>query len=166
MLVVLMAQAKTVSEVYELLAPQVLGYFRGRGARDPEALTGGVFVSVTTGLGTFRGDEAALRRWVFTIAHHRLVDEYRRSGRRNEFVVAEVPESAVADDQPIDAAMLEALSSLTDEQREVVVLRFVADLPIRDVAKIVGKRAGAVKMLQARGLAGLFEHLTGTADHA
>jgi RNA polymerase sigma-70 factor (ECF subfamily) len=48
---------------------------------------------------------------------------------------------------------------LSDDQREVVVLRFVADLAVKDVARIVGKRQGAVKMLQARGLERLHELL-------
>ena len=45
--------------------------------RDAEDLTGDVFVRVARNLHEFKGDSAALRRWVFTIAHHRLVDEYR-----------------------------------------------------------------------------------------
>lgn len=151
-----MASVQDVGDVYEQLAPQVLGYFRGHGSRDPEGLTGDVFVSVTSGFGGFRGDAAALRRWVFTIAHHRLVDEYRRSGRGGEISLADVPESGVDDaGSQLDPSLLAALTSLTDDQREVVVLRFVADLPVRDVAKIVGKRVGAVKMLQSRGLAAL-----------
>ena len=50
---------------------------------------------------------------------------------------------------------MRAISELTDEQREVIVLRFVADLPLRDVARITGRRTGAIKMAQARGLAAL-----------
>ena len=159
-----MASGWDVGEVYEDLAPHVLGFFRGRGARDPEALTGDVFVSVTTGLGRFRGNRAALRRWVFTIAHHRLVDEYRRRGRVQEFAVADVVDAGIEDGMPVDAQLLEALSMLSDEQREVVVMRFIADLSVADVAKIIGKRAGAVKMLQARGLAALAAQLSTSSE--
>ena len=150
----------SVGDVYEELSPVVLGYLRGRGARDAEDLTGDVFVSVAEGLGAFRGDRAALRRWVFTIAHNRLVDEFRRKRPSRESVVVEAARSALDDEMPIDVEILQALTSLTDEQREVVVLRFVADLPLKDVARIVGKRSGAVKMLQARGLAALALALT------
>jgi RNA polymerase sigma-70 factor (ECF subfamily) len=142
-------------EVYEWLSPAVLGYFRGRGAHDPADLTGDVFVSVTRGLPRFRGDAQALRRWVFTIAHHRMVDEYRRSGHALHVWTAEVPDTPARDVEGVDDDLLDALRGLTDEQREVVVLRFVGDLALEDVAKIVGKRAGAVKMLQARGLEAL-----------
>jgi RNA polymerase sigma-70 factor, ECF subfamily len=52
----------------------------------------------------------------------------------------------------IDDELLNALDALTDDQRTVVLLRFVADLPLRDVARITGRRVGAVKALQHRGL--------------
>jgi RNA polymerase sigma-70 factor (ECF subfamily) len=147
----------TAAEVYEELAPAVRGYFLGRGATDPDDLTGDVFVRVAERLGGFRGDRAALRRWVFTIAHNRLVDEYRRSGRRPDAPMAAPPDTTPTSPVPesLDPDLLAALAELTDDQRAVVVLRFVADLPVRDVAKVLGRRSGAVKMLQARGLEAL-----------
>ena len=151
--------------MYEQLAPAVLGYLRSHGAADPEALTGDVFVAVTERLAGFRGDDAALRRWVFTIAHHRHVDDVRRRTRRPEVLVDTPVDSAAEDAAPFDAVLVAALGRLTTEQREVVALRFVADLSIADVARITGRRAGAVKMLQARGLEALARDLTpqGTA---
>ena len=62
-------------------------------------------------------------------------------------------------DPDLDPELLRALAALTDDQREVVVLRYVADLSVRDVARILDRRAGAVKMLQARGLAALEQRL-------
>lgn len=149
------AVRRTLEEVYDELAPAVRGYFAARGANDPDDLTGDVFVSVASGLSRFRGDDAALRRWAFTIAHHRLVDEYRSARRRREVPVGEPPEpdrTADRDAAPIDADLRAALDDLTDEQREVIVLRFVADLSLRDVARVLDRRTGAVKMLQSRGL--------------
>jgi len=149
----------TAEEAYEQLAPAVRGYFRGRGAREPNDLTGDVFVSVTRGLRSFHGDADALRRWVFTIAHHRMVDEYRRAQRDQHVWTAEVPDTTYSDVTASDDDLRRALAMLSDDQREVVVLRFVADLAVKDVARIVGKRQGAVKMLQARALERLHELL-------
>ena len=152
-------QERSAASVYAELAPAVLGYFRAQRMHDPEALTGDVFVAVTEQLGRFRGDDDALRRWVFTIAHHRRVDEIRRSGRRPE-VLTDAPSSRpVHDAEPFDPALVAALERLTPEQREVVVLRYLADLPLKAVAAITDRRVGAVKMLQARGLAALAEAL-------
>lgn len=148
-----------LAATYDELAPRVTGYFRARGARDPDDLCGDVFVKVAEELGRFTGDDRALRRWIFTIAHNRLVDEYRAAPRQRERAVATPsdPDRAGRDssETTVDPALIAALGQLTTEQREVVVLRFVADLPTRDVAKIVGKRGGAVKMLQSRALADL-----------
>ena len=151
----------TAEQAYDQLAPAVRGYFRGRGGRDPDDLTGDVFVNVTRGIGSFRGDAVALRRWVFTIAHNRLVDELRRAGHDPHVWTDMPPESASAEVAVVvvDEILLAALAQLGDDQREVVVLRFVADLPLKDVARIVGKSSGAVKMLQGRGLARLSELL-------
>jgi len=145
----------TVAQIYEELAPAVLGFFRSHRMRDAEDLTGDVFVRVTRALDGFKGDGVALRRWVFTIAHHRLVDEYRRVGRGRELPTGDTPDAAVIDAASGDPALTAALATLTPEQRQVLVLRFVGDLSLQDVAKVVGKRLGAVKMLQARGLADL-----------
>lgn len=148
--------AHRLEDVYDELAPAVVGYLRGHGSRDPEGLCGDVFVRVASGLPAFRGDRAALRRWVFTIAHHRLVDELKSAARQREQSTAEPPEHRTVDLLgELDVDLIAALARLTEDQRNVVVLRYVADLPVRDVAKIVGKRPGAVKMLQARGLAEL-----------
>lgn len=126
---------------------------------DPDGLTGDVFVSVARALGDFEGDDAALRRWVFTIAHNRRVDAIRRA-RRAPTVVAldghEEPPAEVADPvDPIDPALVAALARLTDDQREVLVLRVVADLAVADVADITGRSPGSVKMLTTRALAAL-----------
>lgn len=150
---------RSPASVYEMLSAAVLGYFRAQRMRDPEGLTGDVFVAVTQKLGGFRGDDVALRRWVFTIAHHRRVDEIRRSARQPE-ILDDVPTGPpMLDPAPVDPALIAALDRLTVEQRDVVVLRYVVDLSIADVAKIIGKRAGAVKMLQARGLEALADDL-------
>ena len=146
---------RSPAAVYERLAPAVLGFFRSHHVRDPEALTGDVFVAVTEKLPTFRGDDVALRRWVFTIAHHRRVDEIRRSGRRPETLVDDPEPPPSVDHLPFDPDLARALGMLTADQREVLVLRYVADLPIAAVAAITGRRQGAVKMLQARGLEAL-----------
>lgn len=152
------ADARSVEAVYDSMAPAVLGYFRSHRMADPEGLTGDVFVAVTQRLPGFDGDDAALRRWVFTIAHHRRVDEIRRSTRQTPGGPPSV--DAGEPDDPFDPALAAALATLTDDQRQVVVLRHVADLSIEDVAAITGKSIGSVKMLSARGLEALAARLT------
>ena len=139
--------------VYRQLAPAVLGYLRGQGAPDPEDLLSEVFLQVARSLPRYRGEEEDLRRWIFTIARNRLIDARRRQRRRLPVSPAaspDLPAPAAAD--PMDEELLQALAELTPEQREVVVLRFVADLPLQEVASLTGRSEGAVKSMQHRGL--------------
>src|SRR5207244_3361731 len=137
------SRVTTAGEAYQRLAPVVLGYFRAQRAPDPEDLVGEVFLQVARDLRKFRGDEAALRRWVFAIAHNRLLDARRRTSRRPPVSDAAVPDRPVPHaGEPLDPELVAALATLTPDQREVIVLRFVADLPIEDVARITGRKPG------------------------
>lgn len=157
-------------EIYRDLAPLVLGYLRSNGARDAEDLTSEVFIAVVRNLETFSGPEESFRSWVLTITHRRLVDEFRRRSRRPEDptlpddVQARMePTDETAETEVLDLLATESvhhvLDSLTDDQRAVVTLRILADVPIKEVAAILGKPETAVKSLQHRALATLARHL-------
>jgi RNA polymerase sigma factor (sigma-70 family) len=153
--------------LYESLAPRVAGYLRARGAVHVEDLTSEVFLGVFTGLAKFRGDEAKLRSWVFTIAHHRLVDARRQESRRPSLCEYD-PEAdgrrTLSGEEEAFAALgtdrvRQLLATLAPDQRDVLLLRIVGDLSLEQVAQVVGKRVGAVKALQHRGLAALRRQL-------
>lgn len=146
----------TASEAYRTLAPAVLGYLRSQRAPDAEDILGEVFLQVARDWRKFSGDDAALRRWVFSIAHNRLLDARRAASRRPPTSSTPPPEGAAPPStNGFDPDLLAALSTLTPEQREVVVLRFVGDLALEDVARITRRRVGAVKAMQHRALEAL-----------
>jgi len=143
---------------YRQLAPAVLGYLRGAGAPDSEDQLGEVFLQVARDLPGFTDaeDPAAVRRWVFTIARHRVIDDARRRRRRPTLANTDVPDwPDRPPSEPPDPDLLAALATLSDDQREVVALRFVADLGSEEVARITGRSVGAVKALQHRALENL-----------
>jgi RNA polymerase sigma factor (sigma-70 family) len=157
-----------LESIYRELAPAVLGYLRGSGAAEPEDLLGDVFVAVVRGLPKCSDDEAALRRWVFTVAHHRLVDERRRAATRARDVTLETQPDPLVEDCYDDvlnrlsaSPAVRALASLTADQRAVVLLRDVADLSVADTAVVLGKNAGAVKTTHRRALAALGSRVRG-----
>ncbi len=145
--------------LYADLSGPILGYLRTRGAAEPEDLLGEVFVQVARNTAAFVGDYPAFRSWVFTVAHHRLVDERRYRSRR-PVEPGDIPETArgLGDTEAealnglATAEVIALLDTLTPEQRDVLLLRIVGDLSVEDVARIVGRRSGAVKALQRRGL--------------
>ncbi|MEK6278389.1 MAG: RNA polymerase sigma factor [Actinomycetota bacterium] len=156
------------AELYGELSPAVVGYLRGSGAPEPEDTLGEVFLEVARDIAKFEGDEGRFRAWVFTIAHHRLIDARRRRKRRPVELVAEPPEpvtepiSDVADEAMARIATEEVqhvLAALSPDQRAVVLLRVLGDLSVKDTAATLGKRVGAVKQLQRRGLAAVKREL-------
>jgi len=150
------------AEIYRELSPALLGYLRVSGEPEPEDALGEVFLQVARDVGGFDGSWPKFRSWVFTIAHHRMIDAGRRRSRRPVELVAEPPEPAVAPvDEAAEAALasigseqvFEVLATLSEGQRAVLLLRVIGELTVEEVAKAIGKRPGAVKQLQRRGLA-------------
>ncbi len=143
---------RDIESIFRRLGGPVHAYLRASGAVEAEDLLSEVFLDVARGLAGFRGDDRALRAWVFTIAHHRLVDEQRRLARRRRFARTQSLRIVPPPDEPLDPNLLAALDALTPDQREVVVLRFVADLALETVAEMTQRPIGAVKSLQHRAL--------------
>ena len=153
--------------LYEELAPRVLGYLRARGAAEPEDLTSEVFLSVFGRLSTVTGGMAGLRTFTFSIAHARMVDEYRRRARRQSDTVYEAEQdprtSAAAEDDGLialqTARVRELLDMLAPDQRDVLVLRVLGDLSVEQVTEVLGISDGAVRQRQRRGLLALRKRL-------
>lgn len=148
--------------IYDALAGAVLGYLRRLGAAEPDDLTGEVFLQAVRDLHRFEGAASDFRAWLFTIAHHRFLDERRRLKRRP---VDPAPDEVITEKLPAATATeAEALRSLADErvrtvidglagaQREVMLMRIIGGLTIDEIARTLGKRPGAVKALQRRAL--------------
>ena len=158
------------TEIYRSLAPAVLGYLRANGAGEPEDVLSEAFLQVARDVRKFEGGEKQFRSWVFTVAHHRLIDAGRHAARRPVEPVADVPEpDPVAAGAPDAATQALAkigseeihsvLAVLSPDQRAVLLLRVIGDLTVPEVAKALGKRQGAIKQLQRRGLAAVQREL-------
>lgn len=136
--------------------PLLLRYFRGRLAEAAEDLASRVWIDVARGLASFDGDEEGFRRWLFTIAHRRLIDEHRRRERRPEQPTAEPVERITVSDVHDDAFALDGALALVrrlpPDQSEAVLLRIVADLDVNAVAQIMQRSEGSVRVLVHRGL--------------
>jgi RNA polymerase sigma-70 factor (ECF subfamily) len=155
--------ADALTEIWERHAAAVAGYFRAHGIDDPDDLTSEVFLGVFARITSFRGTDDDLRTFVFSVAHHRWVDEMRRRARRGATAAYDVDADPRSVPSAEDAAMTsieaerarELISALPPDQREVMLLRFFGDLTIEQTASVVGKRIEAVKSLQHRALARL-----------
>jgi RNA polymerase sigma-70 factor (ECF subfamily) len=166
------------SVLYDDLSGPLLGYLRARGAPDPEDQLGETFLQLARDLASFDGDERGFRAWVFTIAHRRMLDASRRRKRRPAVPLPDekltVIAEALADDALLTDELLtsivdrdllaQLLRPLNDEQREVLVLRFVLDLTPAEVAEITGRSPNAVAAITHRGLGRIRSLMDPTAN--
>lgn len=154
--------------LYRELAGPVTGYLASRGAAEPEDVASEVFLKVASGIHSFEGDKAAFRSWVFVIAHRRLIDERRYRGRRPD--LTELPADTSPDneggnveseavDRLVTRELREAFDELTEGQRDVLALRMIAGLTLKQTAEIMGKRTNAIKALQHRAVNALADRL-------
>jgi RNA polymerase sigma-70 factor (ECF subfamily) len=129
-----------------------------------EDLSGEVFVRILEALRRGRSWQDSPQGWVMGIARHVVADHYRRKERRVEVKLSD--QLAAAEEAgPAHQAMLnerqhrlmQAIAQLTDEQRDVILMRFMEGLDIESVAQAMHKTPGAVKALQYRATRALAE---------
>ena len=147
---------------YEMVARYI--QFKVGDIQTVEDLSGEVFVRILEGLKRGQSWQDSPQGWVMGIARHVIADFYRKRERVAEVQLSEsLPSSKEAD--PSQQAMInerksrlrEAIEQLNEEQREVILLRFMEGLNIEGVAKAINKTPGAVKALQYRAVRVLAE---------
>ncbi|MGD9380184.1 MAG: sigma-70 family RNA polymerase sigma factor [candidate division WOR-3 bacterium] len=145
----------TYAHVYAFL------YYRVPRPEDAEDLTSEVVLKIIKALKKQRGNFHA---WMYRIARNRLIDFYRQRAVRAEVSMREVAPKELSKDDGFSKHIMtkeklrKGLDQLTDEQRQVIILKFIEGYANREVAEIVGKSVGAVKVLQFRALRSLREY--------
>ena len=134
-------------------------YHRVNDVHLAEDLTGDVFTRALKSMATYRDQGKPFVAWLYRIAHARVVDYYRMSNRRpieSDVEAEPIPVIANMDEgilrRQTAKALREAIGTLTDEQQQVVILRFIEGQSIETVADTMGKNANAIKALQHRAL--------------
>lgn len=163
--------------LYLLFADRVFRYLLAR-IGDPdlaEDITAQVFLRLMEKIGIYRigprDNVAIFSAWLYRLAHNKMVDVLRSHKRSQESPLehaAHVMSGHSMDDveEHLDfQQILQTLRVLNDQQREVIVLRFVEELSIAETAQIMQKSEGAVKALQHRALETLRRHLQDVGAH-
>lgn len=158
-----LAAQGSIDGFIQLYHAHVRGVYRYALARlgnpqDAEDVTSDIFKRAWSSLPRYR-PEGAFKSWLFSIAHRAVADHYRKHGPPTVTLdsLAEIIDPAV---QPEEGALTSeqlrqvfaALASLSQEQQEVITLRFLSDLRYEEIARIMGKRESAVKMTAYRAL--------------
>lgn len=157
------------AELYEIFVDPIYRYavFRVKN-EDAEDLTENVFLRVWEKLGKYkRQKNKNFSAWIFRIAHNMIVDYYRANSDK---VSVELTID-VADDKRehnplfvtqhnLDRGVLKkALSNLKENYREVIIHKFISDLSNAEIAEVLGKSEGSLRILQFRALKALKDEL-------
>jgi len=158
-----------LEELYLIHFDRIYSYLHmSVGSRhDAEDLTTQTFMKMLESIGRFRWQSAPFSAWLFRIAHNLAMDHFR--ARRRWQPEDEVPEAAGAEETSAeeqalaaigDASLLDLISRLSPEQRQVLTLKFVFRFSNGEAAAILEKTEGAVKSLQHRALSSLQKHVS------
>ena len=147
-----------LDSLYRELQPALLRHLRASHADQAEDIAADVWAEVASLLPRFVGDDAAFRGWVYTLARRRLIDSYRRDGRRRteplgaDTLAADRPEDEVVARLSIERTVARLHHLLPRDQAEVLLLRVVGGLTVDEVALVTGKQPVNVRVLQHRAL--------------
>ena len=159
--------AEAFGGLYDILIDDVYRYFYHHvgSPHDAEDLASRTFLRAWRGLSTFRWRGRPFEAWLFTLAKNQLVDFYRERRAPSAPLDDSRPDSRLGPEGRALAnaaaeATRAALAKLTEEQRQVLILKFYLERENKEIALIMGKREGTVRALQMRALQALRRHLS------
>jgi RNA polymerase sigma-70 factor (ECF subfamily) len=141
-------------------------YFRVEDQQTAEDITSQVFLKAWSNLDRFSFSRTPYLAWLYTIAHNAVIDHYRtrKVTTALDDVQLSQPDHSEAVENDIDLttemqSVKTALQALTDDQQKVLTLKFIEGMSNNEIARQLGKREGAIRALQMRGLQALAKQL-------
>ena len=157
--------SRALSEIFRTYQPRLLRYLRVQERGMADDLAAEVWLAVARGLDRFEGDETNFRGWLFTIARHRLIEHRRRQARRRTDPVPSEhldrplergwggdPAWLVIEQLGVQQTVEELVADLSPEQAEAVLLRVLGGFDVTEVARIMDRSPGNVRVLCHRAL--------------
>jgi len=141
-------------------------YFRVEDQQTAEDITSQVFLKAWSNLDRFQFSRTPYLAWLYTIAHNAVIDHYRtrKVTTALDDVQLSQPDHSELVENEIDLtvemkSVKTALQALTDDQQKVLTLKFIEGMSNNEIARHLGKREGAIRALQMRGLQALAKQL-------
>ena len=158
-------EQRALTEIYRAYQPRLLRYLSAQEPGMADDLASDTWLAVARGLGRFRGDEAGFRGWIFTIARHRVIEHRRRNVRRRteplphdrldgpvERGLGGDPAWLVVEQLGVRETVEMLVAGLPADQAEAVLLRVLGGFDVAEVARIMGRSPGNVRVLCHRAL--------------
>lgn len=162
--------AEAFGDLYTRYLDQIYQYvfYKVGSEKKAEDLTEQVFLNAWEAIDRYRPQGYPFSSWLYRIAHNAVVDHYRTRKDKEplgavSFTLADEalgPEESLIQKEEV-VHLREAIAQLPEEQQQLIILRFVEELPHAQVAQILDKSEGASRVMQHRALATLSEMLGG-----
>ncbi len=161
-----------LAEIHDTYYQAIYRYlvFRVSESQTAEDLTSEVFIRFLNAVGDPSNPPNSLRGWLYGAASNVLKEHYRKRGQMDLSELSDaLADGAIAPEGILlkkeqRAELRAALGELTDDQQNVLALRFGFGLPIKEVAEVISKTEGSVKMLQVRAIMSLTQRLSTKGD--
>jgi len=153
-------------ELYNIYLERIYRYvfYQVRDKMTAEDLTEEVFLKAWKSIDTCRGKEQTFSSWLYRIAHNHVIDNLRSQRKylsTDMEALAEVSSPELGEEGKLERQeMLEVISDLPQNQKQVIILKFIEGLDNREIGQITGKSQGAIRVLQMRALATLRQRLS------
>ena len=126
-----------------------------------EDLTEEIFLKAWKSIKSYTGKGQAFSSWLYRIAHNHVVDYFRSMKRQNSLTMEAVDTTSnpvqEAEQRMAQQQVLELISHLPVNQKQIIVLKFVEGLDNREIEQITGKSQSAIRITQMRALSALRE---------
>ncbi len=137
-------------------------YLRLGNRTETEDLTQEVFIRALEAIGSYKWRSSPFAAWLYRIAHNQVVDYFRKHSKVDKVpleddnvLIGKSDPAFTAENELEIERMINGINRLTPAQRDVISLRFGAQLSIAEAAKTLGKNEGTVKALQYNGIMAL-----------
>ncbi len=144
-------------------------YYLVKDRMTAEDVTEEVFIKAWKAIGNCRGREKTFSSWLYRIAHNHSVEMMRKNHRNISIEKVDIatdynPEKEAEDNLELQD-ILEAVRNLPEQQKQVILLKFLENMENDEICQILGKRQGTVRALQMRALINLRKKFTSGSDN-
>jgi|WetSurMetagenome_2_1015567.scaffolds.fasta_scaffold191935_2 RNA polymerase sigma-70 factor, ECF subfamily len=157
-------------KVYDICLERIYRYIFNQvgDAMQAEDITEEVFIRAYKAIKSCRGKEQTFIPWLYRIAHNYLIDTYRKQHKEipvdNIELISDTDPEREVEKRLEYQEIFEAVKSLPEMQKQVILLKYLDDNDNDEIARILGKRQGAVRALQMRALSKLREIFNSRAE--
>ena len=158
-------KTEAFGELYIIFVEKIYRYlfYHVKSKTLAEDITEETFLKAWRAIKSCRGKETTFSSWLYRIAHNQMVDEIRKRQRRPAVELENVENisdnSEEVEKSRVQMELAAVIDRLPANQRQVIILKFIDGLDNPEIARIMGKKEGAIRVLQMRGLTRLRQEL-------